>query len=289
MTTWNPDEIARLCSESGRIALLHYDAPSTEYKNDNTVVTKADRGIEGYLEGSFDAPESGSYLIGEETIETRGEEYVASAMKADAWVVDPIDGTILYANHLAGWGISIGFMTRGRLTEGAVYFPLTKELYFTDRGKAYLSVVEPTGADHATASQARSLMPPVNRAYSLGGIIAITQEIARSAATRVANPVFAGGSAVYPLTELARSRMIGYIGHLKLWDFAGVLPILIAVGAQVSLDDGTPVTDVVDDSVYRVSERGAARWKTRGRLLVATSPEVHDYLRKSAAASRTEG
>ena len=52
-------------------------------------------------------------------------------MNGATWVVDPIDGTAPYANHLPTWGISIGLMKNGAFTDGAVFLPRTAELYIT--------------------------------------------------------------------------------------------------------------------------------------------------------------
>jgi len=276
MNTWDRTHVERLLVECGRVALRYYENPPTEYKRDRSPVTKADREIEELLGESFDRPSEGSYLIGEETVEKRDGSYIDAAFGATAWVVDPIDGTALYANHLPCWGVSVGFMERGTLTEGAIYFPLDDELFITEGGAVLHG---------KPGSLAR--IEAVRRPYSHGGIIAITQEIARYEGIEVANPVYAGGSAVYPLTQLLLGRFIAYIGQLNLWDVAGCLPLLRNGGFDLRLEDGTAVTGVVDAATYFLSPGDAKRWKYRSNLICTAAPEtltcVMDGLRAATA------
>ncbi len=96
MRTWNVEEVLRLLDESARIALHYFDAPEREFKQDRSIVTQADKEIEGMLGKEFDRPEDGVYLIGEETVETKDEQYLSRALKGSTWIIDPIDGTSSY-------------------------------------------------------------------------------------------------------------------------------------------------------------------------------------------------
>lgn len=262
MNTWNREAIAGIMAECGKIALEHYDSPHVDFKKDRTVVTQADREIERHLERYFDLPQEGSYLIGEETLEKRSEPYVESALSKTAWVIDPIDGTSLYANHLPDWGVSIGFMRGGVLEEGAVYLPIQNELFMTAQG----------GLFHG-APEALMRIEGQRRPYSHDGIVAITQEIARTAGLAVVNPVFAGGSAVFPLTHLVLGRFIAYVGQLKLWDVAGSLPLLRVSGFRLQLDDGTPVGNRVDETICFLQAGDPHRWRFRANLICAGAEE----------------
>lgn len=277
MNSWDRTTLEELLVKAGSIALRYYDNPPTEYKRDQSPVTKADREIEELLGRSFDRPGEGSYLIGEETVERRDGSYIDAAFRATAWVVDPIDGTSLYANHLPCWGVSVGFMERGALTEGAIYFPLDDELFITE-GEAILH-----GRPGALAR-----IEPVRRPYSVGGIVAITQEIARFLGIEIANPVYAGGSAVYPLTQLLLGRFIAYVGQLNLWDIAGCLPLLRNAGFDLRLEDGTKVEDAVDEAAYFLSPGDAKRWKYRSNLICTAASETLDRVMNGLRAARAQ-
>lgn len=286
MTVWNPPAVLRLCAEAGSIALRHFDKPTKDYKADESVVTQADRGIEEFLSREFDRPEEGSYILGEETISMRDDAYLDAAFDSVGWIVDPIDGTILYANHLDGWGVSIGFMQKGVLTEGVVYFPLTGELFITDSGRVLTGRIDPTLSDFDAQASSATLEPMLAPAgaFVKSGIVAVTQELMRRQGVPFSNPIYAGGSAVHPLASLLQGRMMAYVGQLKIWDFAGSLPLLRNLGAIMTLDDGTPLDGEVTDAVYFLDSDDRKRFSTRSNIIVAFDEETHTRLREALDA-----
>ena len=51
------------------------------------------------------------------------------------WIVDPLDGS---GNFISGnplFSVSIAFAREGKLECGAIYFPISKEIFFAERGK----------------------------------------------------------------------------------------------------------------------------------------------------------
>ncbi len=282
MTEWNLDSIIRLCAEAGNIALRHFDRPTRDYKSDESVVTEADRGIEAHLSRSFDQPEKGSRILGEETISGRDEDYLAGLLRETGWIVDPIDGTVLYANHLDGWGVSIGYMRDGVIKEGVVYFPLSGELYLSDSGRVFSGTMLP-GQANRDELELRELHRP-RGGYSKSGIIAVTQELTKSGRMPFSNPIYAGGSAVLPLVALMQGRMMAYVGQLKVWDLAGSLPLLLRLGAIVTLDDGTPVDGTVSDGTYRLQPNDAKRFSVRENLIISFDEEAHAVVQEALDA-----
>ena len=283
MTTWNLTSILRLCADAGAVALSYFDSPTRDYKEDDSVVTQADREVEQLLGRAFDRPDEGSYMVGEETVAQRDQGYLDRALNETAWIVDPIDGTVLYANHLRDWGISIGFMQGGRVNEGAVYFPLSGEIYITDGGRNLYGTFIPGLPKGSEQEALKALVPleTLHRGYSKSGIVAVTQELTRERRIPFSNPIFALGSAVYPLIELARGRVMAYVGRLKIWDFAGCLPILLNAGAITTLEDGTVIDSEFGERGYRSEPDAPIRFSTRSNLVIAFDGAVHESLRSS--------
>ncbi|NBX03072.1 MAG: hypothetical protein EBR02_03205 [Alphaproteobacteria bacterium] len=61
------------------------------------------------------------------------------ALKAsERFETDPLDNTTGYTKGLDGWSVNIGRIKDGVPIEGVIYFPIRKELYYTEGGKAYL-------------------------------------------------------------------------------------------------------------------------------------------------------
>lgn len=267
--------------ESGRIAISHYERPFASLKTDMSLVTRADHEIEQYLETIFDRPNEDCYLIGEETIHKKPESYIRKAFEHTAWIVDPIDGTAAYAHHIPTWGISIGMMMKGVLKCGAIYLPVTGEL-FMSRGSNDGQVLY--GRDIFPFSEYETVQyEPIWREEAKpdkSGMIAVTQSVAKGKGIKVTNPVQALGCAVLPLVYLMLGRYMAYVGTLKLWDIAGALPMLSASGFHIQLKDGTPVTCEVNDALYHLSADDANRWKLRGHLICGRSKDAADYVIK---------
>ena len=67
------------------------------------------------------------YLLSEET----GEIMQESNYK---WIIDPIDGTVNFANGIPICCVSIGLEVNGNYLNGAVYNPFFNEFFFGQRG-----------------------------------------------------------------------------------------------------------------------------------------------------------
>ena len=51
------------------------------------------------------------------------------------WIIDPIDGTINFANGIPICCVSIGIEQKGKMILGAVYNPFMNELFFAEKGQ----------------------------------------------------------------------------------------------------------------------------------------------------------
>lgn len=90
------------------------DQFALEEKGASEFVTEADRQLEGLIREHLAALLPGDTIMGEEMGGATGDAF---------WSVDPIDGT---ANFLRGsplWGISLGYVEKGRSTVGAICYP----------------------------------------------------------------------------------------------------------------------------------------------------------------------
>lgn len=267
--------------EAGRRAVALRKDLRVELKPDTSLVTTADREIEALFAAEFDHPERGSYLIGEETVSQKGEDYIQEALKARAYIVDPIDGTSPYAHHLPNWGISVGLLDGGKLTDGAVYLPDYRLMVASDGPR----VMEGTREEGAGEWSFRRLSPPpVEKGPS--GIIVITQDRIKGAPVKVPNPVQALGAAVVPLVEILEGRILAYVGSLRLWDLAGSLPLLHRLNFLVSrlrAEPGNRLGLEVGSKGYLLARGEPFRWGVRGGVLVCP-PSEEEWIRKAFKA-----
>ncbi len=262
--SWNKDDIIALMLEVGEISLRLRRDIRHEVKADRSLVTAADREIESVITRTLENPEDGTFIIGEETVVQKGEDYLAEAMRKETFVVDPIDGTVPYAHGLPNWGISIGRMDRGRLVDGAVYLPMFGEMVLSD-GDAVLE-----GSREGGDWTWREIGEPVPDDDGRR-LTAVTQKVAKRGRVELPNPVMVLGAAVVPLVGLLQGRFVGYLGSVRLWDVAGGLPLLLRKGYSITVfPDGErrEVSANVDDQVYVLEPDSRRRWKFRTDLLV---------------------
>ncbi|WP_319476325.1 inositol monophosphatase family protein [Marispirochaeta aestuarii] len=273
MTEWNPEVLAGLLDECGRIALDLYDDPGISVKNDQSLVTRADHAVEGFLAQSFHKPEEGSFLIGEETIATRSSSYIKEAFRHTAWIVDPIDGTVPYAHHLAHWGVSVGFMQQGRLTEGAVYLPVTREYYISHRGEILYA---------RPAPGEKPVLAPLKIERSAPGeksIVGISQDVVRGKLGSLANPVQTLGCVVVPFAYMLQGRFMAYVGYMKLWDLAGSLPLLRNAGFIVRSADGQDLDPQISPGQFVLDPDHERFCYLRSNLIAAPNEEIYQQVR----------
>ena len=221
--------IGELLEEASKIALQFYHAPSTELKEDQTVVTLADKAIEKYIVSRLEDVENGVYVIGEETSETKSPEYIEQALKNKAWVIDPIDGTSMYASRIALWGISIGYAENGVLIDGGVLAPCTAEMLLSSNGKAYYTPVGTT-SDVANWRERIEEITPPQLDFDGKVVIGAGQRQVHAGRFTCKNTINAFCSTIYCCILLATGRHGAMISQAKLWDYAGSIPALSNLG-----------------------------------------------------------
>ena len=275
MNTWDVKRVVSLLVESGHIALSHYDSPSWQLKQDRSIVTEADKAVEALLAAEFDRPADGVHMIGEETIASRDEKYMQGALTGTTWIVDPIDGTAPYSHHIPTWGVSIGFAEEGVIKEGGIFLPATGEMFVTNGPQVLYSSC--AGGRNSWNFSSLGELPRKERALNDGGMISISQGMAKHGVMEVKNPVQALCCAVMPLAYLCMGRYLAYVGALYVWDYAAGLAILKKCGMVARFRGGGEMTArLVDDC--QLEADGIARWRARDDIIFAPSNEVADFV-----------
>src|SRR6478735_2047255 len=93
----------------------------------NNLVTEADHASEKAIFEIIKYDYPGHHILSEET----GEIIQDSNYK---WIIDPIDGTINFANGIPICCVSIGIEQDGKMILGAVYNPFIGEFFFAQHG-----------------------------------------------------------------------------------------------------------------------------------------------------------
>ena len=270
MTT-NPytNLMLRMARESGEIALGLMANSKPTLKPDKSVLTKADTQISSFIRKSLKnfLTTQEHLLIDEEdagNIEYFNQSYLKS--RKYIWVIDPIDGTIQYANRMPLFGISIGLLKDLRPWLGVVYFPYLGELFFCDGRKSYFV------KDVFTKNQKRRTL------------FSFDQKITSSSSQSIfllhdnffedygwdysVCPVMISSCAVVDLCWPTIGRGCGSVFKAHVWDFAGAWPICRSAGLNFrSLKNGK----ILDRLDIRFFEReGTDPWKLKEDYILSS-------------------
>lgn len=276
MTTWSVTRIREIMLEAGRIAVRYAAAPATELKADRSVVTIADTEIEAFL--TRELAGDGAVLVGEETYAEAPERAVEAVRRGVAWVVDPIDGTAPYANGFPTWGVSVGRIEDGVLTDGAIFMPDVGELFLTD-GDRVLYAAE--RGDPATwRFDEPAIMEPLDAPYRPEAMVSLPNEAVKGGRYRGVNPMQSNGCAVYSAMRILTGNYLAYLARVRLWDLAGSMPILWRLGAQLQFGDGAPLTPDVTGGDWVLDAASPRVWKSRDLIYIAHTDRTLAYLRE---------
>jgi myo-inositol-1(or 4)-monophosphatase len=227
---------------AGRIQVDRYERlERIVHKGERDVVTEVDHLSEEVIIGTirsvfpgdaFLAEESGrSGPAGESADDRTGRS--APAVPDRLWVIDPLDGTVNYANGIPIFAVSVALAIGGVPVVGAVLDPLRGELFTAVRGQG--AKLDGRPLEHPVKARASDLV--VSLALPARGWARREQRIRR--AIRVPRSV---GSATLALAYVANGRFDAFIQvrGLSVWDVAAAGLIAAEGGAQVtSIDGGT--------------------------------------------------
>jgi myo-inositol-1(or 4)-monophosphatase len=209
-----------------------------DYKSAKDVVTEVDHLSEQLIIDAIRGAYPGDGIIAEESGEhtTRGGR-APTAGVGRAWVIDPLDGTINYANGIPFFCVSIALVDGGRPIVGVIHDPVRGETYAaTADGPATLD-----GSVAAVSDKERISDFVVSMALS--GPALITRARAVRKAIRVPRSM---GSAALALAYVANGRFDAFVqqGGLSVWDVAAAGLIAERAGATVTNLAGEPWFDL---------------------------------------------
>jgi myo-inositol-1(or 4)-monophosphatase len=173
------------------------------------------------------------------------------------WIIDPIDGTVNYANGIPICCVSIGIEKEGVLEMGAVYNPFINELYFAQRGFGATLNNKKISVTNREKLIESCLVTGFPYTYldSENGPLQVFEKLIRKGI-----PVRRLGSAAIDLCWVAAGRFDGFYEHkLEAWDSAA--------GAIIVEEAGGKLTNLKGDK-FNMYKPG----------IIATNGKIHDQL-----------
>jgi myo-inositol-1(or 4)-monophosphatase len=205
-----------------------------DYKSAKDVVTEADHLSEGLIIDAIRAAHPDDAIVAEESGEhAAAAGHAPTAGVGRAWVIDPLDGTINYANGIPFFCVSIALVDGGRPAAAVVHDPVRNETYAaTSGGPATLDGQAIQASDKERLSDF-----VVSMALSGPALIARARSLRK--AIRVPRSM---GSAALALAYVANGRFDAFVqqGGLSLWDVAAAGLIAERAGATVTSLTGEP-------------------------------------------------
>src|ERR1041384_2480442 len=115
---------------AGKTLLDHYKEALKAQRKESArdVVTEIDRIAENEIISVLKEFDDSISIVTEE------QGKVLDKSKDKYWLIDALDGTVNYVNHIPFFSVSIAFIENDVATAAAVYVPISDDIYFGARG-----------------------------------------------------------------------------------------------------------------------------------------------------------
>lgn len=195
----------------------------------NNLVTEADHASEKAIMDVIKRDFPDHFILSEETGEVKSNsEY--------KWIIDPIDGTINFANGIPICCVSIAVEKDGKMFLAAVYCPFLNEFYFAEKGKGAFLNDRRISVSSKTEVINSCLVTGFPYTYldMPNGPLQVFEKLIRRGV-----PVRRLGSAAIDLCWVAAGRFDGFYEHkLQAWDSAAGFLLVEEAGGKVTDFEG---------------------------------------------------
>jgi myo-inositol-1(or 4)-monophosphatase len=224
-------------------------------KKDNELVTDVDVAVDKLISQRLEEQFPGEAKLSEELAPERAINEKAPML----WVVDPIDGTVNFAQGLRHVAVSIGWMEEGIAKVGVVHAPFLGETFSAAEGDGAFcngQSIQPSSADSLVHTLVGTGFPyrKEERKHLLKRLEAVLVEC---------QDIRRNGAAAIDLCDVACGRLDAYYESVSPWDFVAGWVIAREAGARVG--HLYPVPSAVPEDIYP-------------EQLLVTAPGVYDAM-----------
>ena len=234
-----------LAARAGEILMDRYERlERIDYKSARDVVTEADHLSEELIIDAIRAYHPADAILAEESGEHQAIAGEApTSGRGRVWIIDPLDGTVNYANGIPFFCVSIGLVVDGRPTVGVIHDPTRA------RRSRPPTTARRCSCRHSgrTASRSRLGQGQALRLRRLDGARAAARSRRANRNVRKAIRISRSmGSAALALAYVGNGRFDAFIqqGGLSAWDIAAAGLIAERGGATVTSMPAGPWFDI---------------------------------------------
>jgi myo-inositol-1(or 4)-monophosphatase len=229
-----------IAQEAGRLLMDRYERVGRiDFKSPRDVVTEVDHLSEELILGAVRSAWPADAILAEESgAHARGDGSQPTASTGRAWIVDPVDGTVNYANGIPFFCVSIALVVDGKPSVGVVHDPT--------RGETYAATVDgPAVLDgREIRASGKDKLSDYVISLALGGRGVTSRLRAVRKGIRISRSM---GSAALALAYVANGRFDAFVQQVGLstWDIAAAGLIAERAGATVTDAEGGPWFDLL--------------------------------------------
>ena len=231
------DELAFATDVARRAGALLIDSyerlEQVDYKSKRDVVTNADYASEKLVIDAIRDRYPGDAILAEESGEHAGVLRDDGSHNGRLWVIDPLDGTVNYANGIPFYCVSIGLVVDDRPAVGVIHDPARDDLYdAVADGPARLD-------GHPITASGKEALSDYVVSLAVIGRGGLSRERKIAPLIRIHRRM---GSAALALAYVANGRFDAFVqnGGLSPWDVAAAGLIAERSGALVTSVTGGP-------------------------------------------------
>jgi myo-inositol-1(or 4)-monophosphatase len=209
-----------------------------DYKSARDIVTEVDHLSEELIIAAIRARHPADGILAEESgAQSTAAGEPAASGHGRVWIIDPVDGTINYANGIPVFCVSIALAVDGRPVVGVVVDPTRQDVFAaTADGPATLN-------GNPIAASAKETLTDFVVAVALAGRTAASRGRNLRKAIRISRSM---GSSALALAYVANGRFDAFVqqGGMSNWDIAAAGLIAERAGATVTDAAGGPWFDI---------------------------------------------
>lgn len=231
---------------AGRLQMERYERlERIVHKSERDVVTEVDTLSEQLIIDAIREAFPHDAILAEESGHTdavppRGESLI-DPTEQRVWIIDPLDGTVNYANGIPVFCVSVGLAVGGRPVIGVVHDPSRDEMFTAHAGRG------------ARLDGRPIRMPQKEKLSDCVVALALPRRGWSQRERNVRRSIRVGrsmGSAALAIAYLGNGRFDAFVqsGGLSLWDICAAGLVAVEGGARLTTLDGGPWFDIGSNS-----------------------------------------
>ncbi|MBB4080151.1 3'(2'), 5'-bisphosphate nucleotidase [Lewinella aquimaris] len=236
-------EVGEITRRAGAAILKIYESEDfgVEQKADDSPLTKADKAANDVIVSGLNDLVLKAPIVSEEG---KDVPFAERRQYTRFWLVDPLDGTKEFIKRNGEFTVNIALIENGRPVLGAVYVPVTDELYYSAQGRGAWRA----GGDRIQAAaftmQDAGLKVVASRSH--------LNDATQAFMDKLTEPEIVSRGSSLKILELARGEAHLYprLAPTMEWDTAAAHAVLLEAGGHL-VDDGTGKELVYNKEVLR--------------------------------------